>query len=48
MDKKHELTYDTMLDTYKNYFGAVELADGSWLHNDGAVCWVNEDGNLHR
>ena len=29
-------------------FDAVEQSDGSWLHNDGSVCWYNEDGDIHR
>jgi hypothetical protein len=35
---------DDDIDDYE----AVEQPDGSWLHNDGDVCWYNEAANYHR
>jgi hypothetical protein len=31
-----------------HFYDAVEQPDGSWLHNDGAIVWYNEAGQLHR
>jgi hypothetical protein len=35
---------DDDIDDYE----AVEQPDGSWLHNDGDVCWYNEECKYHR
>ena len=29
-------------------YAAVEQSDGSYLHEDGDVCWYNRIGQLHR
>jgi hypothetical protein len=31
-----------------DHFGAYEQSDGSYLDDDGAITWYNEEGQYHR
>ena len=40
-------TYNDQLANDKRNYGAVALADGSWLHNDGDIYRYDDDGQVH-